>query len=295
MSYLGDIRLSDTLDVKFMTALYGAPITLAGTPVVSAYVGNDLAQITAGITLTVDFDGVTGLHNVRVVASGANGYATATNVNLVVTTGTVNGTSVAGLVVGSFSIENRSAVMPTTAARTLDVSAGGEAGVDWANVGSPTTAVGLTGTTGLTLAATTGLGNQTANITGNLSGSVGSVGVGGIAATTFAAGAIDAAAIAANAIGASEIATDAIDADALAADAVTEIWGKAIAELAQAAPSATPSVLNALALLYMAARNQITVTASTKSFTNDAGTVVFKKALSDDGTTYTEAEAVSGP
>lgn len=36
---------------------------------------------------------------------------------------------------------------PTTAGRTLDVSAGGEAGVDWANVGSPTTVVGLSGTT----------------------------------------------------------------------------------------------------------------------------------------------------
>ena len=36
---------------------------------------------------------------------------------------------------------------PTTAGRTLDVSAGGEAGLDWANVGSPTTAQALTGTT----------------------------------------------------------------------------------------------------------------------------------------------------
>lgn len=34
-----------------------------------------------------------------------------------------------------------------TAGRTLDVSAGGEAGLDWANVGSPTTTVALTGTT----------------------------------------------------------------------------------------------------------------------------------------------------
>lgn len=39
------------------------------------------------------------------------------------------------------------ALRPTTADRTLDVSAGGEAGVDWANVGSPTTTVGLSGTT----------------------------------------------------------------------------------------------------------------------------------------------------
>lgn len=38
-------------------------------------------------------------------------------------------------------------LQPTTAGRTLDVSAGGEAGVDWANVGSPTTSVNLSGTT----------------------------------------------------------------------------------------------------------------------------------------------------
>lgn len=38
-------------------------------------------------------------------------------------------------------------LQPTTAGRTLDVSATGEAGIDWANVGSPTTTVGLSGTT----------------------------------------------------------------------------------------------------------------------------------------------------
>lgn len=37
-------------------------------------------------------------------------------------------------------------LQPTVAARTLDVSAGGEAGIDWANVGSPTTALNLSGT-----------------------------------------------------------------------------------------------------------------------------------------------------
>lgn len=38
-------------------------------------------------------------------------------------------------------------LQPTTAGRTLDVSAGGEAGIDWSNVGSPTTTVSLTNTT----------------------------------------------------------------------------------------------------------------------------------------------------
>lgn len=145
--YLGDFALGKTFDTKFCTvSTAGAPTTLAGTPVVSAYVDNSTTEITAGITLTVDFDGRTGLHNVRVVATSGNGYATASNYQLVITTGTVGGTSVVGYVIGDFSIEARSAIRPTTADRTLDVSSGGEAGLDWANVGSPTTTVNLSGT-----------------------------------------------------------------------------------------------------------------------------------------------------
>lgn len=196
MSYLGDIRLGETLDFKFCTtaAATGAPTTLAGTPVISAYVGNSVTQITAGITLTVDFDAVTGLHNVRVVATSGNGYATASNYQLVITTGTVGGTSAVGYVIGEFSIEARSAVMPTTAARTLDVSATGEAGLDWANVGGATTAVSLTNTTVATVTTTTTATNVTT--------------VNGLAA-----GVVTAAAIA----------TGAIDADAISADFGTEV------------------------------------------------------------------------
>lgn len=39
------------------------------------------------------------------------------------------------------------AVMPTIAGRTLDISASGEAGIDWANIGTPTGVVVLSGTT----------------------------------------------------------------------------------------------------------------------------------------------------
>lgn len=146
--YSGDIRLGDTIDVKFTTRSFstGAPTTLAGSPVISAYIGNDTTQITAGITLSVDFDSVTGLHNVRVVATSGNGFTTATNVTLVITTGTVGGVSVVGEVIGSFSIECRSALMPTTPA-TLDVTATGAAGVDWGNVENKTTTNALTATT----------------------------------------------------------------------------------------------------------------------------------------------------
>lgn len=193
--YRGDIRLGDTIDVKFTTRSFttGAPTQLAGSPVISAYVGNSTTQITAGITLTVDFDAVTGLNNVRVVASGGNGYATASNYDLVITTGTVGGVSVVGEVIGSFSIEARSALMPTTVARTLDVTATGAAGIDWGNVENPTTAVNLSGTnidtdqvvasvtgavgsvTGAVGSVTGAVGSVTGNVGGNVTGSVGSV------------------------------------------------------------------------------------------------------------------------
>ena len=125
--YHGDLRLGESVDVKFTTRSFttGVPTTLAGSPAISAYVGNGTTQITDGITLTVDFDSVTGLHNVRVVASTGNGFATATNVALVITVGTVGGVSVVGEVIGSFSIENRSALMPATAGRTAVVDANG--------------------------------------------------------------------------------------------------------------------------------------------------------------------------
>lgn len=136
MAYLGDLRLGDTLDFKFTTVqTTGAPFTLAGSPVISAYPGNSTTQLTAGITLTVDFDTVTGLNNVRVVASGGNGYATATNYEMVITTGTVNSVSAVGYVVGTFSIENRSALMPTTAGRTLVVDASGLGDANMVKVG----------------------------------------------------------------------------------------------------------------------------------------------------------------
>ena len=56
-------------------------------------------------------------------------------------------------------------LQPTTAGRTLDVSATGEAGIDWANVGSPTTSVNLSGTTvNLVNTATTVTDQVAANV-----------------------------------------------------------------------------------------------------------------------------------
>lgn len=113
-----DITLGETIDVKFTTTEpdTGAPATLSGTPVVSAYAGNSTTQITAGITLAVDFDGVTGLNNVRVVVTTGNGFADGTDVSLVITTGTVDAVSAVGYVIENFTI-GRSAA--NTAAKPL--------------------------------------------------------------------------------------------------------------------------------------------------------------------------------
>lgn len=74
-----------------------------------------------------------------------------------------------------------------------------------------------------------------------------------------------------------------------AADKVFGGSGAALAELT-GVPSATPTPRNALMLIFMALRNKLTTTSSAKTIFNDAGSSIASKALSDDGTTYTEAK-----
>lgn len=197
MKCLGDFDTSAVIYGKFTTfrPSTGAAYTLGGTPALSVYKDNSTTQSTTGVTLTADFDSVTGLNHFAIDTS-ADGtfYSAGSFFDIVITTGTVDSVSVVGSVVASFTLRKTSALKPTTAGRTLDVSAGGEAGIDWANVGTPSSTVSLTNTTIATVTTTTTATNVTT--------------VNGIAA-----GAITAAAIA----------TDAIDADALAADAIAEI------------------------------------------------------------------------
>ncbi len=72
-----------------------------------------------------------------------------------------------------------------------------------------------------------------------------------------------------------------------AADKVFGASGAAMAELT-GVPSATPSPRNAMMLLFMTLRNKLTTTASVKTIFNDANASITTKALSDNGTVYTE-------
>lgn len=67
----------------------------------------------------------------------------------------------------------------------------------------------------------------------------------------------------------------------------------AISELGVGAPTATPSLRTGLMLLYMMARNRVDVdTTGTDAMKiyNDAGTQIASKAITDDGTDYSEAK-----
>lgn len=85
-------------------------------------------------------------------------------------------------------------------------------------------------------------------------------------------------------------------ADVASRDVPSQILtGETLAELAAAIPDATPTMAKALMLFYMMTRNKFTSTATLLEIFNDAGAVIAKKVLADDGTKYTETEAVAGP
>lgn len=75
---------------------------------------------------------------------------------------------------------------------------------------------------------------------------------------------------------------------------VTHIVGATtLAELGVGAPPANPTPAQALMLPYMTLRNRLDVEASNKTVYNDAGTAICTKVLTDNGTTYSEAEMVT--
>jgi len=132
--YWGDFPLGETLNFLFTTRRStGLPTVFAGTPALRVYEDVNLAQITAGVTVTVDHDAVVGLNRANIVATSGNGYESGKTYSVVVQAGTVDGTSVVGEVVGTFTIDRGAALRPTTAGRTLDVAATGEAGIDLDN------------------------------------------------------------------------------------------------------------------------------------------------------------------
>ena len=164
--YLGDFPAGKTIYVPFHTFdSNGASVTITGLAVtdIEIYRNGSVTQRAsdAGYTLLdtdgIDFDGITGIHGFSIDTSDntdAGFYAAGYDYWVVVSAITVD-TQTVNFVAATFSIDNRQLLRPTVASRTLDVSAGGEAGIDWANVGSPTTTLNLSGTSTKALEPTT--------------------------------------------------------------------------------------------------------------------------------------------
>lgn len=83
-----------------------------------------------------------------------------------------------------------------------------------------------------------------------------------------------------------------IELDSVVLDALTV---DTIAELAQAQPPTTPTMVQALMLLYMAVRDKLETTGSEQRIHNDAGTVIAKSALTFASGTFTRDKLASGP
>ncbi len=166
----GDIFTSQILYCHFTTRQFstGTPITAASL-VVSIYKDDSTTQSTAGITTTflTGFDNVVGLVSVKIDTSqDGTFYAAGHDFSVVVTAGTADSVSIVGEVVGYFSIQNRSSLRPTTAGRTLDVAATGEAGLDFDNIHDASGAHTLTNIT-VPLVTTTTTATTASNLTTN--------------------------------------------------------------------------------------------------------------------------------
>jgi hypothetical protein len=138
MQYLGDFAASDTVEFSFNTrTAAGAPITLAGGALaVYKDAGTTALTLSPAPVLDTDVGPVTGLHHVTLALTDADLVA-GSDYSIVLSAGTVDGTSVAGTVLAQFSIENRVTLSTAEAASVALITSAGSV-----TVTSPVTATG---------------------------------------------------------------------------------------------------------------------------------------------------------
>lgn len=147
MDYLGDFSEDSTVYVYFTTSDGSggavAPSTAFEAADVNIYKDGSATQKTStnGLTMNSPFDSITGLHMIEIDTSNDTGDAgfweTGSDYTVVLSPDETVDSQTVVRVLAQFGIENRdqtTALRPTTAGRTLDVAATGEAGVDLGNV-----------------------------------------------------------------------------------------------------------------------------------------------------------------
>jgi uncharacterized protein YraI len=106
---ISDFDLGITIYYYFTTRTNaGVPVTFSGSgtepPAVEVYESGSVTQITTADTLTVDYDGVTGLNEIQIAVTSGNGFEKGKFYAVVVSSGTVSGNSVVGETILNFSV-----------------------------------------------------------------------------------------------------------------------------------------------------------------------------------------------
>ena len=175
MSYLGSWAIDDALTFYANTTRFdtGAATDADSVPSYRVYEDETTSPLLTGSMALLDSANTAGFYSEQIALSAANGFEAgkqyaiyiAATVNLVA--GASHHTFQVGAKVNTMAWNSLATValplVPTVAGRALDVSAAGEAGVDWANVGTPGSTVALSATTVATVTTTTTATNLTTN------------------------------------------------------------------------------------------------------------------------------------
>lgn len=107
--YYGDYVKGAVVFIPFNTAgAAGGSITIAtnGTP--KAYINGGTTEVTAGVTLVEDHDGITGRHGISINTAGAS-FTVGADVDVALDASTIDGQTINAWV-GKFSIDRQSSV-----------------------------------------------------------------------------------------------------------------------------------------------------------------------------------------
>ena len=150
---LGDRYSGCSLFATFTTVnTSGVPTSITGTPG-NQGTGNTFLYVWKTSTWTCSTSGLTQSFDCK-GATGVNAFAINTNADqafyscgydyvLMINGGQVASNCISGYTLATFSLKNRAGLQPTIHSRSVDVSSGGEVGIDWANIGSPQTVQSL--------------------------------------------------------------------------------------------------------------------------------------------------------
>lgn len=146
--YLGEVKIGNDLTfyANTHTPSTGAAVDADAAPTYSVYEDETGTAVASGTMALLDDAGTTGFYSESITLAAAT-YDAGKSYTIRIT-GVVGG--VTGVELHQFGCAARATddlAYPTVSGRSLDVTATGAAGVDWANVENPTTTVGLSGTT----------------------------------------------------------------------------------------------------------------------------------------------------